>query len=77
MVQLREQRDRAEKDLKEEKELHDRELTDYKMKIHRRFAAKQGFPNSRMIAEMLIFVAAYHYNTFPMFTVLPSMPCLD
>ena len=34
MVQLREQRDRAEKDLTEEKELHDRELTDYKMKIH-------------------------------------------
>lgn len=34
MNQLREQRDRAEKDIKEEKELHERELTDYKMKIH-------------------------------------------
>lgn len=32
--QLRDQRDRAEKDIKEEKELHERELTDYKMKIH-------------------------------------------
>ena len=34
MNQLRDQRDRAEKDIKEEKELHERELTDYKMKIH-------------------------------------------
>ena len=33
-LQLREQRDRAEKDLKEEKDLHDREITDFKMKIH-------------------------------------------
>ena len=32
--QLREQRDRAEKEVKEEKDLHERELTDYKMKIH-------------------------------------------
>ena len=32
--QLREQRDRAEKEVKEEKELHERELTEYKMKIH-------------------------------------------
>ena len=32
--QLREQRDRAEKDVKEEKELHERELADYKLKIH-------------------------------------------
>jgi hypothetical protein len=31
---LREQRDRAEKEVKEEKDLHERELTDYKMKIH-------------------------------------------
>ena len=32
--QLRDQRDRAEKDNKEEKELHEREITDYKMKLH-------------------------------------------
>ena len=32
--QLREQRDRAEKENKEEKELHEREITDYKMKLH-------------------------------------------
>ena len=31
---MREQRDRAEKEVKEEKDLHERELTDYKMKIH-------------------------------------------
>ncbi len=34
IAQLREQRDRAEKDNKEEKELHEREVSDYKMKIH-------------------------------------------
>ena len=34
MNQLREQRDRAEKENKEEKELHERELAEYKMKIH-------------------------------------------
>jgi len=34
IAQLREQRDRAEKDNKEEKELHEREISDYKMKIH-------------------------------------------
>jgi len=34
IVQLREQRDRAEKDNKEEKELHEREVSDYKMKVH-------------------------------------------
>ncbi|QQP36767.1 Uncharacterized protein FKW44_021963, partial [Caligus rogercresseyi] len=32
--QLRDQRDRAEKDIKEEKELHEREITDFKMKMH-------------------------------------------
>ena len=31
---MREQRDRAEKEVKEEKDLHEREITDYKMKIH-------------------------------------------
>jgi hypothetical protein len=31
---LREQRDRGDKDIKDEKELHEREITDYKMKLH-------------------------------------------
>ncbi|ENN78272.1 hypothetical protein YQE_05423, partial [Dendroctonus ponderosae] len=34
MNQLREQRDRAEQEKQEERELHEREIADYKMKIH-------------------------------------------
>lgn len=34
IVQLREQRDRAEQDRNEDRELHDRELAEYKMKLH-------------------------------------------
>lgn len=34
MLQLREQRDRAEKDKEEERELHEREITEYKLKLH-------------------------------------------
>ncbi|XP_043468592.1 ELKS/Rab6-interacting/CAST family member 1-like, partial [Leptopilina heterotoma] len=34
MAQLREQRDRAEQEKQEERELHEREIAEYKMKIH-------------------------------------------
>lgn len=34
MNQLREQRDRAEKDKEEERDLHEREITEYKLKLH-------------------------------------------
>lgn len=34
MNQLREQRDRAEKDKEEERDLHEREVTEYKLKLH-------------------------------------------
>lgn len=34
MLQLREQRDRAEKDKEEERDLHEREVTEYKLKLH-------------------------------------------
>ena len=34
MNQLREQRDRAEQEKQEERELHEREIAEYKMKIH-------------------------------------------
>jgi chromosome segregation ATPase len=34
IAQLRDQRDRAEKDFKEEKELHEREITENKMRMH-------------------------------------------
>lgn len=34
MAQLREQRDRAEQEKQEERELHEREIVEYKMKIH-------------------------------------------
>lgn len=34
IIQLREQRDRAEKERNEDREIHERQLSDYKMKIH-------------------------------------------
>lgn len=34
MNQLREQRDRAEQEKQEERELHEREIAEYKMKLH-------------------------------------------
>lgn len=34
MQQLRDQRDRAEKDKEEERDLHEREITEYKLKLH-------------------------------------------
>lgn len=34
MNQLREQRDRAEQEKQEERDLHERELAEYKMKMH-------------------------------------------
>lgn len=34
MAQLREQRDRAEQEKQEERELHEREIAEYKMKLH-------------------------------------------
>ena len=34
IVQLREQRDRAELEMKEERELHEREVAGFKMKLH-------------------------------------------
>ena len=41
--QLKEQRDRAERDNKEEKELHEREVSDYKMKVHTLESEVRGF----------------------------------
>ena len=34
IMQIREQRDRAEQELKEERDLHDRQIAEYKMKLH-------------------------------------------
>jgi len=54
--QLRDQRDRAESEKQEERELHEREVAEYKMKIHSMEAEleKLGVRLERAVAEKVV-----------------------